>query len=253
MKLAKLSASYEYLYSPRSWLHFQNSEVKLTAVLVQLIYLPFISIKSILGHLFCLLIIQKSIKMPRSLKNYFRESLIVFSFFMLISIKKNNPCNSGEIYSRNILQIYLHSMATRHDILAAKAGDRSFFYLHVSTVRLIAIHLIYLFLIRHILLTTKHENILKVIMTRCKYSKKKLIFIIMTSLQFLKTIFGEIEIIRIAYILRGISISTINEKRVFFFILAFFLKQLLINIGACVSGITCTLYSKDIRYSTLNV
>ena len=250
MKLAKLSASCEYLYSPKSWLHFQDDEMKLITVLAQLTYLPFVSVKNILSHVILLLLIQKSIKMPRNLKNYFRESLTVFSFFMLISIKKYNSCNLNEIYNRDILRIRLFKTKTNDDILAKQAPNGSFFYLPISTVRFIGIHLIYLFLIRYILLTTKHEDIIKNIKVKCQYSKYKIYFIIMISLQLLRTIFGEIEIIRIAYILR--NINTINKKKVFFFVFTSFLKQFLVNMSMNIHGITCALYSKDIRYSTLN-
>ncbi len=256
MNLARLFASYEYLYSPKSWLHLQNSKTKLTIVFLQLMYLPVISLKDILACLLFLLFLWRSIEIPQGIKNYFLKSWAISILFVLISAKTENSYNSKVLCQRKVLRLSLFNIQTSDGTMAIRSTGFSF-YLPASALRFISIHLIYLFSIRLLLLTTKHSNMLKVAIAGFKYfqhrSRVKFTFIVMASSQFLKIISEQIEIARIAYILRAIDEGRTNNWRVFFSTLISFIRLFAVNINITIFIIAHTLYSKEIQYSNLSI
>lgn len=257
MNFVKLSTSYEHLYSPKSWLHFQDKRLKMTAVLIQLICLPVISLKHILIVFLTALLLYRSINIPKSLRKYFRKNIMIFTFFLLISIKKYSESSINKADNRHILQVYPLNCLNEQSVNAVKQPGNSFFYLHTSILRLIAIHSIYLILVRCLLLTTSYEDIVKMALMgqiySWDYSNTKFIFTTMASSQFLKIIFKEMENMRVSCILRNINIGQLNLLKAAFIISTSFLRQLAIRTRINIFTITSSLYNRDIKSSSLNI
>jgi hypothetical protein len=257
MNFVKLSTSYEHLYSPKSWLHFQDKRLKMTAVLIQLICLPVISLKHILIVFLAALLLCRSINIPKSLRKYFRKNIMIFTFFLLISIKKYSVSSINKADNRHILQVYPLNCLNEQSVNAVRQPGNSFFYLHASVLRLIAIHSIYLILVRCLLLTTSYEDIVKIALMGLIYSQDysnvKFIFIIMASSQFLKIIFEQMENMRVSCILRNINISQVNLLKITFVIFTSLLRQLAIKTRISIFTIASSLYNRDIESSSLNV
>ena len=253
----KYSISYAYLYSPISWLHKQNSQGKIYIVLIQLIFLPYISFKYLYLFFILFICLYLSINIPENFKNYFNITIIILSFFLFISVRYNNLEDYNTVHTRKIIRIdSLYNLSifnknnSQYDLYSV-----GFFYIPVSILRLLGINFIYLFLIKFLLLTTHYEKIIRIILHDTNYLTnfpiKKINFEIMISSQFLKVILKQLETIKIAYVIRNLAFNLRFKQNKFTYL--FFFHQLLINIYLNIYHISNTLYSREISHKNLNM
>ena len=81
MTFFNFSISYEYLYSPISWLHKQKNRFKIWTFFLKLTFLPFIPTQYIAAFLILFLCLYYSIYIPKDFKNYLHKMIILFLFF----------------------------------------------------------------------------------------------------------------------------------------------------------------------------
>lgn len=256
MDFVKLSISHEYLYSPKSWLHNQNISLKTITVVMHLILLPFIPLEHLLLFFFILLILCKSISLPHDLKKYFYMAFAVSSFFLLISIQKDEMRQSNKLSNRKMLHFYILNPCHKIDILASKQPNAFCLCLPVSTARFISLHFIYLVLIRCLLITTSHENIARTALishSQRKYFSIKFIFTAIVSSHFLKILFEQIKAAKISYTLRNADIDTVNTVKIIFLMCLPCVQQFLVKTNTRIYCIASTLYSRNIHCTNLNI
>lgn len=81
MNFLNFSLSYEYLYSPTSWLHKQNDKLKILIFLLQLTFLPFIATKYLPIFFILFIYLYSSTYISNHLKSYLNTIIILFLFF----------------------------------------------------------------------------------------------------------------------------------------------------------------------------
>ena len=239
----KLFTSCEYLYSPKSWLHHQNSKSKIAFTLLQLICLPIISFKHMTVFSCLLLFACTSIEIPESLKKYFCTIFIISNCFLLIGANRSRTFDINESNMRSVLQLNL---------------SKSFsLCLPIPLLRFIIIHFTYLVLIRYLLLATRHEKIINTLLIDFVYAKNgyntKFIFMIMMSSQFLKIIFSRVEAIKVSYRLRGVNTNKISTLKASMLAIALFVGQFSSSIYKEIHGVTLTLYSRNVKSGNANI
>ena len=248
MSFIKTSTSYEYLYSPKSWLHLQDDKIKISLTLVQLICLPFASLKFIFILFIFSLCLQRSIKMPKYLKRYFHKILMLFTILVIMSVKNGKQFRQHQFNNSQLLQIYPLDYLTKNIAVVSQAGHSSF-YLQISILRFLSIYLAYLTSVRCLLLTTKQENFVRTVLSKQSirnYANMRFIFVTMTSSQFLRMIFKQMKRIRVSYSLRCMTVS----QSIISFVsiaLIFFLEELLISLNHSIQSIAYTLHNRDIK------
>lgn len=253
MNFVKFSACYDYLHSPKSWLHYQNTKGKLYTLVVYLIYLPFVSLKQIFILFIIFLFLCQSISIGKYLKDYFYKNAIVFIFFLLISIKSYDEFKEYKASQRNIWHFCIFSNSISQNTKTNKLSTLHF-YIPIPVVRFISIHLIYLILIRCFLLTTSCEKIIKETIRQrdhVSYFNAKFIFTTTVSSQFIKIIFEQANISKKSYALRDIKSYEIYHLKETLIMLTYFLQQFLFNTHNSIYAITSTLYSRSINCSNL--
>lgn len=252
MNLMKSLIFHDYLYSPKSWLHQQSSQIKMYAVILQLLILPCLSLQYIFIFFFFCFYLYRSVCLHKNLKDYCQRIIILFTFFLFISIQYNT-----NITNKRLVQIYpIYHLHNINNIFT-KTISSYCLYLPISIIRLLSINLIYLLLMKFLLLTTNYEQLINNILNHFKYlnifSISKLKFEIMISTQFLKVIFKQIEEIKIAYLIRNIKSNRTYLFKDNLLICFFFIKQFLINAYDGINYISNTLYSREINCQKLYV
>lgn len=251
MSFIKSSIFYEYLYSPKSWLHQQNNKFKIYICFIQLFFLPYSSF--IYLHLFCfsLFVLYNSIYVPNNVKNYLKRMIIFFLIFLIMNIEQKDINNYKLINTRRIIKIFPSDKFR----LDSSECPSSYFYLSRSIIRLLTINIVYLFFLKLLLLTTHYNEIIKFILVKIKRSLKLPAAIlnleVMLSSQFLNIICYQIEILKIAYITRNMKLHIKDSIKENISISIFFIQQLLINIHQSIYSISNTLYSREIKLQNL--
>lgn len=255
MNFILLSISYEYLYSPTSWLHRQSSKRKIYFVFLQLALLPYASLKYMCALLIFFAYLCRSVYIPKSLRSYFRKVIGLFVFFLCINARHSTDFGSKTTSSQKIVRIYLLGNQDLSGINSALVNQTSAYslWLQLSVMRLLSIYLIHIFLIKFLLLTTCYDRIVKIILSSIRYlikpSKGKLIFEILICSQILKTIFKQAQIIKTAHLIRNLEIRDCSLKK---HILAhlFSVRQLLANTYYITDHISNSLHSREINDSS---
>lgn len=257
MNFIKFSIFYEYLYSPISWSHKQNIQTKMVITIVQLILLPYIKLK----YIFCIFMtccyIYNFTYLPKNFKLYLKNTILLFTFFLLISIHSKNQSNNRS-YNNAVIQIYpLHALYLLNINTCQRINELPLYslYIPLSILRLLSIHLVYLFLIKFLLLTTNYEQMIQIILRNIQsltnHIPNQLKLEIMISSQFLKTIFKQIKILKIAYITRNIKLNKRYIIKHILTIYLLFIEQLIINIYHNIYSITNTLYCRETTYKNI--
>lgn len=260
MNFIKLSVLYTYLYSPKSWLHKQNNVTKIYIFLISLICLPYMSIQYICIFLIGLVYVYKSTYFPVQLNHYFSNIISIFIFFLLINIQHKKQLIPEILTNRNYIQIYPpdnHFFFYINDEQRYEISYNQSYYLSTSLLRLLSIQFIYLCLMKLLLLTTSYDKIIQIALNQLdKYinnSTQRLAFEIQVSIQFLKIILKQLELIKIAYVIRAIQLEKGPFCQNNLFLYFFCIQQLIINIYSCIYSIADTLYSREINNLDLNV
>jgi len=258
MSFIKSSIFYEYIYSPKSWLHQQNHKFKIYICFIQLFFLPYSSFIYLKFFCLSLFILYNSIYVPNSVKNYLKRMMIFFMLFLAMNIEQKDINNYHLISNRQIIKIFpsdklmiLHKK-NKFDI---SEFSSLYFYLPISIIRLLTINIVYLFFIKILLLTTHYNDVIKFILVKIKRSLRLpariLNLEVMISSQFLNIICCQIEILKIAYITRNINLNIKNNIKENISIYIFFIQQLLLNIYQNIYSISNTLYSREIKFQNL--
>ncbi len=258
MSFIKSSIFYEYLYSPKSWLHKRNNKFKIYISFIQLFFLPYSS--CIYWILLCigLLVLYNLTYLPNSIKHYLKRMTIFFIIFLIINIERKNIHNYNLVNTRKTLQIYpLNKFTLLHsnNELESTKFSSLYFYLPISIIRLLTINIVYLFFIKILLLTTHYNEIIEFILVKIKKHLKTPIIIlnleVMLSSQFLNIICYQIELLKIAYRTRDIKLNIRHNIKENIVIYLLFIQQLLSNIYESMYSISNTLYSREIEFDNL--
>ena len=252
MSLIKLLVFYDYLYSPKSWLHKLSSQIKMHTIILLLLILPYMPLQYIAIYFFLCAYLHRFIYIHKHLKMYYKSIVLLFTFFLCISIQYS-PINT----TKRLIQICpLNYFNINNNILVNQILSCCF-YLPASVVRLLSINIVYLFLMKLLLLTTIYEELVNHILNYLKYlvnsSTNQLKFEVMISAQFLKAILKHIEKIRIGYLIRNIRFNKWYIFKDNLYINFFFLQQLLFSMYNKVKDISNTIYSREINYKSLNM
>jgi len=258
MNFIKSSIFYDYLYSPKSWLHKQNNKIKIYICFIQLFFLPYSSFIYLTIFSISLLLLYNSTYVPNSIKNYLKRMIIFFIIFLIINIEQRDLTKYNQVSHRQTLQIFPLNKFT---LFNGKNGLKSsrfsslYFYLPISIIRLLTINIIYLFFIKILLLTTHYNEIIKFILVKIKKHLKTPATIlnleVMISSQFLNIICYQIEILKIAYITRDIKLNMRHSIRESILTCILFIEQLILNIYQSIYTTSNTLYSREIKLYNL--
>ena len=251
MNFIKASISCRYLYSPISWLHLQNGKAKFYINIIQLSYLTIAPLKNILFSFIITILLLKSIKAPKHIARYFYENFALFAFFIIMSAKHSDQYKTNNSKKRPVLKIYLNQDYSILNLTKKSYTEKSFFYIPISLVRLVAIHLIHLVSAKYLMLTTRDEHIMQLVLGKIANSHmpsiKKLIFTTTVSPQFLEIIFDEIDAIKMSILIRNCQPNYIYiiQHGACKIILLF--QYLLYGINNAIHNIAKTLYARDIK------
>ena len=251
MNFIKASISSRYLYSPISWLHLQNEKAKFYINIIQLAYLTVAPLKNILFFFIITILLLKSIKAPKYIARYFYENFALFAFFIVISAKHSDQYKANNSKKRPILKIYLNWNCSIVDLTKKSYTEESFFYIPISLLKLVTIHLIHLVSTKYFMLTTRDERVMQLMLGKIANSHvpniKKLIFITTASPQFLEIIFEEIDAIKVSILIRNYrpNYMHIIQNSAHKIILLF--QYLLCSINNAIHNTAKTLYARDIK------
>lgn len=257
MNFLKFSILYAYLYSPKNWLHRQNSVVKACLFFINSVFLPYMPIKYIIILCIGLLFIYMCTYIPIQLSHYFNNIIFIFIFFIFINIQRKSQIIPELLIHRHYIKIYTQN---NHFINNFQQKDMSIsqsYYLPISLLRLLSINLIYLFLMKLLLMTTKYEKIVRTYLNLLyKYANKytqQLVFEVQVANQFLKIILRQVEIIKTTYTIRSIKSKNILLSQKKLFIYLFCVQQLIFNIYDNIDYICYTLYSREVHSINSNI
>lgn len=257
MNFLKFSILYAYLYSPKNWLHEQNNITKIYIFLINLVCLPYMSIKYISVFCLGLMSMYTFTYTPIQLRRYFYSIIFIFLCFILINIQKKDQIIPELLINRDYIQIhpqynYFISYNQNKEISCHQS-----YHLPVSLLRLLSINLIYLFLMKLFLMTTNYDKIIRTYLHLfCKYinkSNQRLTFEVQVANQFLKIILSQVDIVKTTYIIRFMQLKRrrISEKKLYAYL--FCIQQLIVNIYSSIDYISDTLYSREVHNRNLNI
>ena len=251
MNLIQSSVLYNYLYSPKSWLHSRTNKTKIFTISCCLIYLPYMSLYQIFCTLLILLCLYKSIKMPNLINKNLKKTALIFLFFITINVQDSQMLTSNLVIHRKYIQIY----PLNKFLLIKKEMHNSIelplsYLISLSFIRLLSIHFISLLIIRLLLITTLYENILylffKDLYRKTNQIYQSFFYEVNIAIEFIQAIFQYLELIKYSYIIRFLhfnrSISFIEHLIIHFFCI----KQLIINIQKQIYTVAESFYSREI-------
>jgi len=256
MSFIKSSIFYEYLYSPKSWLHKQNNKFKIYICFIQLSFLPYGSFMYLTLFFIGLSSLYNSTYVPDNVKNYLKKMIIFFIIFLIINIEHKKITKYNIVSTRRTLQIFpLDNSILFYSKNKQPLNQLIYLYLPISIIRLLSINILYLFFIKILLLTTHYDQIIKIILIQIKRSLKLTTQIlnleIMISSQFLNIICYQIEILKTANTTRDIKFNIKHNIKENLLIYIFFIQQLIFNIYENIFSISNTFYSREIKCENL--
>jgi len=256
MNFIKSSLLYNYLYSPKSWLHKQRSFFKIFFVLIYLSILPYLPIKAVYYSLIICLLIYNSIYIPLELNNYLCQIICFFSFLILISIQDKAKISIELIKKRRYYQLnslfnYFHK--NKHNIKINKSYLNQDYSLPISLVRLLTINFSYLIFTKLLLMTTQYKDIIRFFLSNCQnYILQRLAFEVQVAIQFINIILRQIKIMRIAYTTRTIK-KKIKFSQIQISLCFFCIQQSVDNMYQIVYNMSSTMYSSEVDERNLNL
>lgn len=257
MDFLKFSILYAYLYSPKDWLHKQNSITKIYIFLINLVCLPYIPIKYIFVFCIGLMSLYTYTYIPIQLSRYFYGIIFIFICFILINIQQKDQIIPELLLNRDYIQIYPQDNYFINSNQNKDISCNQSYHLSVSLLRLLSINLMYLFLMKLFLMTTNYEKIIRTYLHLfCKYinkSNQQLIFEVQVANQFLKIILSQVEIVKTTYTIRSMQFKRRQIFQTKLCVYLFCIRQLIVNIYNSINYISDTLYSREVHNSNLNI
>ena len=240
MNFVKLSIYYQYIYSPKSWLHKNNNKYKVFCVFLQLLTLPYCSLTHILYLTILAIVILIFTKIPTQEHKFLQFSIpcfgFIYLFLKLLHLRKDN-----NIYIK--LFLYFKSIYT---ILVS---------ISIPLQKLISICIAYLFIIKINLLTVQYEETIYLLFSNLILKNKKIYlyiyFMIIICSQFIQIILIEADKKRLAYLIRGIK--SINARPIIQMVIIcpLLTKVWIHNIYLYIYYINYALYSRNINLSQI--
>lgn len=250
MNLSQLSNNYQFLYSPKSWLHVSNKNYKIVYVFLQLIIVPYINLKYIVIIFITTLIFYKLINLPTKIQ---MDICIPVLFFLLVLVNSTYYTTKYNYINRDILKIKPFNLVGELTYIKNNAFETLVKYelcLPSYISRLVMISLTYLFTIKIFLLTTNYEEVIVSLVGRNNTTtiiqSSEISFIVVLSSQFLKIIFTHINKLQIAYLIRGIKITEDKFFKKAILLYFLLLNGFLITFYSNIEFIVKTLHSRDL-------
>nr|YP_010728800.1 hypothetical protein P6G75_pgp037 [Lithothamnion corallioides]WEA77139.1 hypothetical protein [Lithothamnion corallioides] len=253
MNLSQLSNTYQFLYSPKSWLHVKNKNYKIVYFFLQLIILPYISLQYIVIIFTTTLIFFKFVNLPISIQ----KNLCTTATFFLLTLANNIHYTTKYVkykyINNNIIRIkpfnFIDKLLYTKNYAFEKVIQYEL-YLSSSISRLIMISLTYLFTIKIFLLTTNYEEIIISLLGQRNITtiiqNSEIPFIVVLSSQFLKIIFTHIDKLKVAYLIRGIKLKENNSFQKNILAYFFLINGFFITFYTNIDFIAKTLHSRDL-------
>lgn len=246
MNFLQSSILYNYLYTPQSWLHNQPKTIKILTFFCCLIYLPYIPLYGIFYILLALLFIYKSIKIPNLINKNLKRIFLIFLFFIIINIQDQRMLKNNLIIHRKYIQIF----PLNKYLLIKRIINAPSYLISLSLFRLLGIHLISLFAIQLLLITTLYENIVylffKYLHKKTNQISQSFFYEVNISIEFIQAIFQYLELIKQSYIIRFLQFNKTISLIEYLIIYFFCIKQLIINIQKQIYITAESLYSREI-------
>lgn len=251
MNLIQSSLLYNYLYSPKSWLHNKNNKKKTFTIFCCLIYLPYMSLYQIFCSLFILLCLFKSVKTPKFINKHFKKTALIFLFFIILNIEKKELLTNNTVIHRKYIHIFpLNQSLSIKKNINNLIESTSSYLISLSFIRLLSIHFLSLIMIKLLLMTTLYENILslffKYLYKNTNQIYKHLFYEVNIAIEFIEAIFEYLELIKNSYIIRFLHFNkkiSFTEHLIIYF---FCIRQLIINIQKQIYIVAESLYSREI-------
>lgn len=254
MDFFKLLILHDYLYSPKNRLHRQNKVFKILIIFAYLSFLPYLPFSNLFIFMTLYLILYEFCNLPiKFVSDIFKISFIL-SLFSLLSIQKKTQILKQENCNRDYLLLF--------NKVYNAPGDTfySFYFFYgfpFSLLRLSIIYFLYLMTMKLLTLTTSQKDILNCFFLLFKkynlWFMPQFIFELQLSLNFLKIILKQTEIIQLAYSTRSISYVKFWHYKDSWIILFFNLQQLISNIYSYTYHVSNTLYNNEIKLSNLKI
>lgn len=257
MNFSQLSNNYQFLYSPKSWLHVRNKHYKILYIFLQLIIVPYISLQYMIIIFITTLIFFKFINLPIRVQINIYTTAVFFLLALANSMYYTTKHVKHNYINKDIIKIKPFNSLEKLIYINHNTFKKLVqyeLYLLRSISRLIMIALIYLFTIKIFLLTTNHEEIIALLGQNditTIIQKPGISFTVALSSQFLKIIFMYIDKLQVAYLIRGIKITEDNFFKKTILVYFFLLNPFLIIFHSNVQFIVKTLYSRDLSNQDL--
>nr|YP_010728648.1 hypothetical protein P6G74_pgp082 [Phymatolithon calcareum]WEA76940.1 hypothetical protein [Phymatolithon calcareum] len=260
MNTSQLSNNYQFLYSPKSWLHLKKTDHKTFYFFLQLFILPYIKLRYIIVLFTTTLLLFRSVNLPIKVQRNLYTTVIFFLLTLSISTYYTTKNTNFSNISNHIIKIQPLDFIcrfTKKDNHLIKQFTRVQVYLSLSICRIVIISLTYLFNIKILLLTTNYEEI---ILSFFGYKNKFILiqnshipFTVVLSSQFLKIIFTQLDVLKASYLIRGIKFKKYMYFRTILLIYLFLLSNFFISLYINIKLITQTLHSRDISSENLHL
>lgn len=253
MNISQLSNNYQFLYSPKSWLHVKKTDHKTCFFFLLLFILPYIHLRYIVILFTLTLLLFKSVNLPIKVQ----KNLCITALFFLLTLSistyyttKNTNCDNISNHIIKIQPLHLIDRFIEKENVFIKRFTRTQFYLSFSICRIVTISLTYLFTMKILLLTTNYEEIILLFSNH----RNSFIFIqtlyipftVVLSSQFLKIIFTQIDILKVSYLIRGMKFKKSSYFRIILLIYVILIRNFFVSLYTNIELITQTLHSRDI-------
>lgn len=258
MNTSQLSNNYQFLYSPKSWLHLKKVDHKTFYFFLQLFVLPYIHLRYIVVLFTVTLLLFRSVNLPIKVQRNLYTIALFFILTLSISTYYTTKNTNFSNISNHIIKIQplnFIGQFIKKETSLIKQFTRSQIYLSLSICRITMISLTYLFTIKILLLTTNYEEI---ILSFFGYKNKftffqnsYIPFAVVLSSQFLKIISTQLDVLRASYLIRGIKLKKSMYFRIMLLIYLLLISNFFISLYNNIKFITRTLHSRDMSSENL--
>nr|AYR06291.1 hypothetical protein [Renouxia sp.] len=249
MKFFQVVCQYQYLHSPKTWLHKKYHNVKVTLFLFHLLLIPHVKLYYLIISSVTISIILFSLKLNIEIQTNMFKTLL-FCFLTLSINGKNQSVDKRNLYKTRV-GTYKFNIESLYKTLVHRKLEVE---IPELLLRTLLISYIYIISIKIMMLTIKYEKIVTSITLPMRQLKhhviQDVIFTTILGLQFLDTLSTQVTLLYIAYKIRGqnCNIDIYYSTRIKYL----FVKDFFIVLAHYITALSSSLHNRDINLQNLH-
>lgn len=249
MKFFQVVCHYQYLHSPKTWLHKKNHNIKVILIFFQLLLVPYVKLYYIIISSIIMSVILFSLKPNTEIQTNILKTLLFC--FLTLGINNKNQSICEKNLHQTQANTYEFKIKASYKTLANHKLEVK---IPKLVLRTLLISYIYIVSIKIIMLTIKYEKIVTSIMLPIRQLKCHIVqditFTTILGLQFLNILSTQITLLYVAYKIRGqnYDIGTYYNIRIKYL----FVRDFFIILAHYTIALSSSLYSRDINLQNLH-